>query len=34
LLLDRTHLVEAATRAGITVVGCSHDGAVAGFSDD
>ncbi|MFN2427325.1 MAG: LpxI family protein [Candidatus Binatia bacterium] len=34
LLLDRTHLVDAATRAGITVVGCTHSGAVAGFSDD
>jgi DUF1009 family protein len=34
LLLDRPHLVEAATKAGITVVGCSHGGGVAGFSDD
>jgi len=34
LLLDRSFLVDAATRAGITVVGCTHDGAVAGFSDD
>jgi DUF1009 family protein len=34
LLLDRQHLCDDAVRAGITVVGCSRSGGVAGFSDD
>ncbi|MFN2375363.1 MAG: LpxI family protein [Candidatus Binatia bacterium] len=34
LVLDRSQFLEAATRAGIAVVGCSASGAVAGLSDD
>ena len=34
LLLDRVHLVEAADRGGISVLGCSRSGAVPGYSDD
>jgi DUF1009 family protein len=34
LLLDRQHLCDDAVRAGITIVGCSRTGGVAGFTDD
>jgi DUF1009 family protein len=34
LLIDRQHLCDDAVRAGITIVGCSRTGGVAGFSDD
>lgn len=34
LLLDRAAFLDAATRGGITVVGCARDGSVAGLSGD
>jgi UDP-2,3-diacylglucosamine hydrolase len=34
LLIDRQHLCDDAVRAGITIVGCSRTGGVAGFTDD
>lgn len=34
LLLDREQLLDAATQAGIGVVGCTRSGAVTGYGDD
>ncbi len=34
LLIDRGHLCDDAVRAGVTIVGCSRTGGVAGFTDD